>query len=662
MARICIYPHVQKAFINGINGCVEHNQVLHEIISHSKTTKRTVHVTFFDLADAFGSVSHELISHSLRRFHVPNNLSVYIENLYGRLQGVVKCKKWSSETFMFKKGVFQGDPLSPIIFLSCFNPLIEYLSQMKDSQGYDLNGTRIITTPYADDFNLITNNKVQHQKIIDKLHSYTSTMGLKLKPSKCCSLSICGGAPKEIKYSIGNECIRSIKEKPHKFLGSLICFSGKPSEVCDFVESDILAKLQRIDELQVRPEFKVAIYSRYLLNSIRFLLTVHTLQKTHLDKLDVLTDKYLKSWLGVPSRGANVAIVHLPQGLNIPRLSDIYRQSQSLAYSRSRVKADAVVNQAIDSAIERESQWSRKQSTYVQCKVTHSKVETLIDVQTSSWQTVKKTVKHVIEEDIVKYWSDRITPLLVQGKFTSLLLLENENLTWKSIIYNLPKRVLSFIVNACIDSLPSYTNLHTWGKRLSDKCIFCPGTTGTLHHILSNCPIFLDRYEWRHNNILRYMHKTFFENMVNGNMYSDLEGHSVAGGTIPPHILTTNLRPDLVIVREEDKQISIIELTVPFETNVENAHQRKVEKYSSLVRDIQDNGYTVSFYAIEIGVRGLVDRNNKRHLKRILKTCNSNIRPNEFFQTLSKLAILSSFTIFYSRKERAWGEVRHLDP
>ena len=55
-----IDPSVQKAFINGINGCVEHNQVLQEIISHSKSNKRTVHVTFFDLADAFGSVSHEV--------------------------------------------------------------------------------------------------------------------------------------------------------------------------------------------------------------------------------------------------------------------------------------------------------------------------------------------------------------------------------------------------------------------------------------------------------------------------------------------------------------------------------------------------------------------------------------------------------------------------
>ena len=297
------------------------------------------------------------------------------------------------------------------------------------------------------------------------------------------------------------------------------------------------------------------------------------------------------------------------------------------------------------------------------CNEIYSQVQTSIEVKNSPWHTVKKTVKKILEEDIVNYWSDRIKPLLVQGKFTSLLILENENLTWKSIIYNLPKRVLSFVVNASIDSLPSYSNLHTWGKRMTDKCIFCPTTTGTLHHILSNCPTFLNRYEWRHNNILKYMLKTFSENLQNGqvHVYADLEGHSIAGGTIPPHILTTSQRPDIVTVFDESKEIVIIELTVPFETNLEDAHRRKVDKYSSLVQDIQERGYTVSLYAVEVGVRGLLSRDNKHRFKQLLKKSASQTRPTDFFQTLSKLAILSSFTVFYARKEQSWGEVRYLE-
>ena len=47
---------------------------------------------------------------------------------------------------IIKRGVFQGDPLSPIIFLIVF---IEFL-QSKNDCGFNLNGEKIITLPYAD--------------------------------------------------------------------------------------------------------------------------------------------------------------------------------------------------------------------------------------------------------------------------------------------------------------------------------------------------------------------------------------------------------------------------------------------------------------------------------------------------------------------------------
>ena len=52
---------VQKALIKNVNGTIEHNMLLHEVISNARRSKRTCEITFFDLKDAFGSISHELI-------------------------------------------------------------------------------------------------------------------------------------------------------------------------------------------------------------------------------------------------------------------------------------------------------------------------------------------------------------------------------------------------------------------------------------------------------------------------------------------------------------------------------------------------------------------------------------------------------------------------
>ena len=59
------YNDEKKAFLSGINGTIKHNVVLDEIISQAKTNKKTVHVTFFDSEDAFGSVPHPLIIQGL---------------------------------------------------------------------------------------------------------------------------------------------------------------------------------------------------------------------------------------------------------------------------------------------------------------------------------------------------------------------------------------------------------------------------------------------------------------------------------------------------------------------------------------------------------------------------------------------------------------------
>ena len=98
-------PTAQKAFIEGINGCVEHIEVVHEVIQHARLNKKTAHITWFDLADAFGSVSHDLIPIVLAHYNLPENIVDYIIDLYSKLEGKVVTPNWESEIFQFKKAL-----------------------------------------------------------------------------------------------------------------------------------------------------------------------------------------------------------------------------------------------------------------------------------------------------------------------------------------------------------------------------------------------------------------------------------------------------------------------------------------------------------------------------------------------------------------------------
>ena len=57
------------------------------------------------------------------------------------------------------------------IFLITYNPLVEYIKRFKETQGYKIKETAVITTPFADDFNLTSSNNKLNQKFIFALTS-----------------------------------------------------------------------------------------------------------------------------------------------------------------------------------------------------------------------------------------------------------------------------------------------------------------------------------------------------------------------------------------------------------------------------------------------------------------------------------------------------------
>ena len=373
-------------------------------------------------------------------------------------------------------------------------------------------------------------------------------------------------------------------------------------------------------------------------------------------RLDRMSEQYVKKWFGIPKHGANTALVHMSRGLNIQRISDVYRQAHSASYSRSRCKADNVTNLALDLKLNRESEWTRKISITKQCENIHSRA---VGANVNPpWNSVQSDVKTILKEEVDDHWKSVVEPLLSQGDFARLLVTCETDLSWKSIMFSLPKGVLKFAINASIDSLPSFTNLKRWGKRLFDSCPLCNGK-GTLLHILNNCQNMLDRYLWRHNNLIRIFLSVFQESRCFQNssiqMYADIENYTIGGGTIPPNVIATSQKPDIVLYWPTDKRVILFELSVPFEPNINKAHCTKLDRYSSLVSDIIDAGFDCSLVAIEIGSRGLIDTDNKNRLTRLSKDIQLPIKFSEFKTKLVKSVIMSSYSVYNARHEPSWN-------
>jgi hypothetical protein len=121
---------------------------------------------------------------------------------------------------------------------------------------------------------------------------------------------------------------------------------------------------------------------------------------------------------------------------------------------------------------------------------------------------IRKEVWRVFRMEEDEAWAARVCGYTMQGNIFALLQAENEGITWKSYMWNLPCGVLQFALNASVDKLPTFNDLKRWGKRVSVNCHLSGNTVKQmLFHVFVHCNHTIDqgRMTWRHGSVLKHI-------------------------------------------------------------------------------------------------------------------------------------------------------------
>ena len=153
-----------------------------EVNTNIDTGRRT-DIIYFDLAKAFDSVPHNLLTHKLKQFGFNGPLLNWMtNNLLNRKQRVIvngSHSKWSSVA----SGVPQGATLGPLNFLLYVNDLPNSLN-MDTECGVFADDTQILR-------DIKTNKDIETlQNDINALYTWSIDWGLKFNETKCKVLSI----------------------------------------------------------------------------------------------------------------------------------------------------------------------------------------------------------------------------------------------------------------------------------------------------------------------------------------------------------------------------------------------------------------------------------------------------------------------------------------
>jgi hypothetical protein len=111
------------------------------------------------------------------------------------------------------------------------------------------------------------------------------------------------------------------------FLGGYTTYKGMG--VPGLIYKKMECRPKNIDGSLVHNESKVRIYKEYFLPANRFILSIHHLTKMDLGDLDALTNRYLKSWLGIP-QGGSFLLMHSGLGMNGKSVFHLYKESRYL--------------------------------------------------------------------------------------------------------------------------------------------------------------------------------------------------------------------------------------------------------------------------------------------------------------------------------------------
>ena len=74
------------------------------------------------------------------------------------------------------------------------------------------------------------------------------------------------------------------------------------------------------------------------------------------------------------------------------------------------------------------------------------------------------------------------------------------------------------------------------------------------------------------------------------------------------------------------KEILLIELTVPYESRIDDAHVYKTHKYSDLAKELREAGFKTKVFAVEVGARGFVAASTYSLMKQLAASGKSRTR------------------------------------
>ena len=130
------------------------------------------------------TTNHEFLNQVLQKMGFGPNFLQLIRTYCRNLSSCVLHNGFPTDIFFVKRGVRQGDPLSPLLFSLALETLICQIRENKSIKGFLNNGKEIKTTLFADDMTCFLWDTNSYFQRLISLQNFVRYSGLRVNDEK----------------------------------------------------------------------------------------------------------------------------------------------------------------------------------------------------------------------------------------------------------------------------------------------------------------------------------------------------------------------------------------------------------------------------------------------------------------------------------------------
>ena len=160
------------------------NRIL-SIMDHAYKNNLEAMLIFIDFETAFDCIEWEFIIKTLEYFNFNDRIINWVKILYKDSSTFIQNNGWTSDNFKLGRGVRQGCPLSPYLFILCVEILAMNIRYNKEIKGIQINEEEFKINQYADDTSLsLLYCETSLAEALSTFNSFKLESGLKINIDK----------------------------------------------------------------------------------------------------------------------------------------------------------------------------------------------------------------------------------------------------------------------------------------------------------------------------------------------------------------------------------------------------------------------------------------------------------------------------------------------